>query len=199
MTERRSLSDYLSLQYPFQVLADPDGGYIVVFPDLPGCSTHAETIDEIPVMAEGARRLWITGEYEDGHDIPLPSYPEEYSGKFNVRLPRSLHRALAEGARRNGVSLNQYVETLLAQGDVHNRVESRLEELESRLTRRLSGLSEQVEHLGRRLHLAESQAHEGPALAAFITAQRQARHVKRRSEDDALAEYAVMVAGAGAV
>ena len=97
---RKSLDEYLALQYPFQVIADPDGGYVVVFPDLPGCMTQAETMEEIPVMAEDARRAWISVAYEDGDDIPRPSYPEEYSGKFNVRLPKSLHRRLAEGAER---------------------------------------------------------------------------------------------------
>ncbi|MDI3339268.1 MAG: type II toxin-antitoxin system HicB family antitoxin [Sphaerobacter sp.] len=132
-TQRRSLEEYLSLQYPFNVIADPDGGYVIVFPDLPGCMTQAETLDEIPAMAEEARRLWIEVAYEDGLDIPLPSYPEEYSGRFNVRLPRSLHRALVESAEREGVSLNQYVATLLARRDADARVEARLAELERRL------------------------------------------------------------------
>jgi predicted RNase H-like HicB family nuclease len=114
--QRRPLNDYLALQYPFNVLADPDGGYVIVFPDLPGCMTQAETIDEIPQVAEEARRLWIETAYEDGEEIPLPSYPEEYSGKFVLRLPRSLHRRLAEAAAREGVSLNQYVVSLLSRG-----------------------------------------------------------------------------------
>jgi antitoxin HicB len=118
-TERRPLSDYLGMQYPFNVIADPDGGYVVVFPDLPGCMTQVETLAELPAMAEDARTGWMATEYEQGHEIPLPSHPPdygEYSGKFVVRLPRSLHRALAEGAEREGVSLNQYVLSLLSAG-----------------------------------------------------------------------------------
>jgi predicted RNase H-like HicB family nuclease len=118
---RRPLEEYLALQYRFQAIAEPDGGYVVVFPDLPGCLTQVETVDEIGPMAEDARRLWIETEYERGAEIPLPSYPEEYSGKFNVRIPRSLHRALAESAEQEGVSLNQYVTTLLARGDAQMR------------------------------------------------------------------------------
>lgn len=130
MASRKSLQEYLDLQYPFNVVADPDGGYVVIFPDLPGCMTQVERLDEIPAMAEDARRLWIETEYERGHEIPLPSYPEEYSGKFNLRLPRWLHRTLAEEAERQGVSLNQYVVTLLARGDAQARLERRLEEIE---------------------------------------------------------------------
>ncbi len=112
--DRKPLAYYLRLQYPFRVEADPDGGYVVSFPDLPGCLTQAETPDEIGVMAEEARALWIETEYEAGRHIPQPSHPDRYSGKFNLRLPRALHAALSRSAEREGVSLNQYVLYLLA-------------------------------------------------------------------------------------
>lgn len=128
---RKSLEEYLDLEYPFNVIADPEGGYVIEFPDLPGCMTQAETLDEIIPMAEDARRLWIESVYERGElDVPLPSYPEEYSGKFNVRLPRSLHRKLAEAADREGVSLNTYVTELLSRGDAQAQLLRRLEGLE---------------------------------------------------------------------
>lgn len=88
---RRSLDDYLKLEYTFNVIADPDGGYVIVYPDLPGCLSVAGSMDEVGPMAEDARRGWLTVAYEHNMEIPLPSYPEEYSGKFNVSLPRSLH------------------------------------------------------------------------------------------------------------
>jgi antitoxin HicB len=121
MSEREPLEHYLELQYPFRVEADPDGGYVISFPDLPGCLTQAETADEIGPMAEEARQLWIETEYAEGEPIPAPSYPEEYSGRFNVRLPKSLHRRLVEAAEREGVSLNQYVVATLARGEAEAR------------------------------------------------------------------------------
>src|SRR5579883_436313 len=130
---RMSLDDYLALEYPFQVIADPDGGYVIVFPDLPGCMTQVDRVDEIGAMAEDARLGWIETAYEHGMEIPLPSYPEEYSGKFNLRIPRSLHRRLVESAERDGVSLNQYVETLLARRDAEVSLERRLDRLEAHL------------------------------------------------------------------
>lgn len=124
----RLLADYLSLQYPFQALVDPDdGGYVIVFPDLPGCVTQTDSIEDIPAMAEEARTLWIETQYQQGGDIPLPTYPEEYSGKFNVRLPRSLHRELAESAEREGVSLNQHIVALLSGGDATARIERKID------------------------------------------------------------------------
>lgn len=132
-TQRRpSLDRYLSLEYPISVIADPDGGYVAAFPDLPGCFAQADDLGTLMQLACEARQAWIRGEYEDGHDIPLPSYPEEYSGKFNLRLPRSLHRRLAESAEREGVSLNQYVVSLLSQGDALARVERRIDALAAR-------------------------------------------------------------------
>ena len=116
---RESLDYYHGLKYPFQVIAGEGGDFVVIFPDLPGCMTQVESIEEIGAMAEDARRLWITSEYEDGESIPLPSMPEEYSGRFNVRIPKSLHKRLAEMAEREGVSLNQLVISLLSAGEAH--------------------------------------------------------------------------------
>lgn len=131
---RKSLEEYLALEYPFNVIADPDGGYVIVFPDLPGCMTQVGSLDEVGPMAEDARLLWLETAYEQEElDIPLPSYPEEFSGKFNLRLPRSLHRRLAESAEREGVSLNSYATELLGRGDAQERVERRLAALEARL------------------------------------------------------------------
>lgn len=115
-TARRPLSEYLALHYPFNVAADPEGGYVIVFPDLPGCMTQVDNLEEIGPMAEEIRVLWLTTAYEQGKEIPLPSYSEDFSGKFVVRVPRSLHRALVEGADRDGVSLNQFVVSILARG-----------------------------------------------------------------------------------
>ena len=132
--QRKPLGEYLALEYPFNVLTDPDGGYVVSFPDLPGCMTQVDNLDQVGPLAEEIRTLWLETAYAQAElEIPLPSYPEEYSGKFNLRLPRSLHRSLAEAAEREGVSLNQYVVSLLARGDVQARLERRLEELGARL------------------------------------------------------------------
>lgn len=141
---RRSLEEYLSLGYPFKVIADPEGGYVIEFPDLPGCLTQVETAEEIGATAEDARRAWITVAYEEGIDIPLPSYPEEHSGKFNVRLPRSLHAALVAAAERDEVSLNTYVVRLLSERNVQYRVERELAMIGQYVSRLNAKLSYQV-------------------------------------------------------
>lgn len=114
--ERKSVDFYMSLRYPVTIHADPSGGYVVEIEELPGCMTQAETLDEALKAIEDARKLWIKTAYEDSQDIPLPRDMEEYTGKFLVRIPKSLHRALVRSAKREGVSLNLYVTNLLAAG-----------------------------------------------------------------------------------
>lgn len=65
-------------------------------------------------MIEDAMRAWIETALEDGYPIPEPRPTDQYSGKFVVRVPRSLHRQLAEAATRDGVSLNTFVNVALA-------------------------------------------------------------------------------------
>src|SRR5215216_5880455 len=117
MNATRTLDEYLALDYSLDVIADQAGGYTLVYPDLPGCMTQVETLEEVGVAAREIRHLWIQTQYEDGFHIPLPTYSEAYSGRFNVRIAKSLHRRLVESAERDGVSLNQYVMSLLDKGD----------------------------------------------------------------------------------
>ncbi len=113
---KEELDFYLSLNYPVTVHVDPEGGFVAEIEDLPGCMTQAETLDELFAAIQDARRAWIEGAYETGQDIRLPRELDEYKGKILVRIPRSLHRDLAHAARRDGVSLNQYITSLLAAG-----------------------------------------------------------------------------------
>lgn len=84
--------------------------------DLPGCMTQGETIAELIKMVEDAKRAWILTALEDGKEIPKPrQMMEVYSGRFVVRISRTLHRQLVENAKKEGISLNQYVVQLLAQ------------------------------------------------------------------------------------
>lgn len=117
MATKRSLAEYLKLDYPFNAVAvaDPDSDYVIYFPDLRGCMTQVESIAEVGQAAGEIKELWLETEYERGANIPFPSVPTEYSGKFYLRLPKSLHRKLAEQAELEGISLNQYVVSLLAE------------------------------------------------------------------------------------
>jgi antitoxin HicB len=114
--ERKSLEYYFGLKYPVTIIPDVTGGFVAEIKDLPGCYSQGETLEEIYQNIEEARRLWMESMYEDGNEIPLPGSEteKEYSGKFNVRVPKSLHRKLDEMAVKEGVSLNHYIVSTLS-------------------------------------------------------------------------------------
>ena len=112
--ERKSLDYYLGLRYPVTFEEAPEGGYFVQIEDLPGCYAQGETVEQAGEMIETARRMWLESAYEDGQDIPEPRGEQGYSGKFFIRAPKSLHRKLDQMAKREGVSLNQYLVATLA-------------------------------------------------------------------------------------
>lgn len=113
-TKRKPIEYYLGLKYPVTLHPSQEGGYAIEIEDLPGCISQGETVDEALEMIEEARRLWIEVAYEDEQDIPEPSDNQKYSGNFIIRGPRSLHRKLDQMAKREGVSLNQYLVATLS-------------------------------------------------------------------------------------
>lgn len=114
--ERRMMSDYRFIVRPLS--DDEGGGYLVEFPDLPGCMSDGETIEEAVANGQDAKASWIAAMTEAGRPIPSPTLEptEPYSGKWQLRAPKSLHRKLTERAKREGVSLNTLAVALLAEG-----------------------------------------------------------------------------------
>ena len=114
----KSIEEYMALPYRMELIPDRDeGGYVVSFPDLPGCLSSGSTYDEAIRNAEDAKREWLAAALEDHLEIPEPDSLESYSGQFRLRMPRSLHRRLAQQAKREGVSMNQYCIYRLSTGE----------------------------------------------------------------------------------
>lgn len=68
-----TVDDYMRLPYRMIIDEDPDeGGYVISFPDLPGCLTCVDTLDELPAMVEDAKRCWFETAVECGYKIPMP-------------------------------------------------------------------------------------------------------------------------------
>lgn len=109
----KTLEYYLSLPYKIVLHPSPEGGYAVEIPELPGCISQGDTVEEAMAMIEDAKRAWIADALEHEEPVPEP-IPEEYSGRILLRTPKSLHRRLMERARAEGVSLNQYINYQLA-------------------------------------------------------------------------------------
>lgn len=111
----KDLNYYMGLDYKIEIIPDnEEGGYVLRCPELSGCVTCAENIQEGIKMLEDAKKCWFTACLEDGIEIPEPKNTEEYSGQFKLRMPKSLHRELAERSKKEGISMNQYCVYLLS-------------------------------------------------------------------------------------
>ena len=118
----RTIDEYMRLPYRMEIIPDTaEGGYVVRFPELPGCLTCADTLEEAVRNAADCKKEWLTAAMEDGIDIPEPVSEEEYSGQFKLRIPKSLHKSLAEHSKAEGISMNQYCLYLLAKNDASFR------------------------------------------------------------------------------
>ena len=113
---KRDIAYYMALPYREIIEADAAGGYVGHVAELKGCITQAETKAELLDLLEDAKRCWLEAALEEGLTIPEPQSEENFSGKFNLRLPKSLHRELALSAKAEGVSLNQLAVCLIASG-----------------------------------------------------------------------------------
>ncbi len=114
----RTVDDYMKLPYKMEIIPDTDeGGFVVSYPDLPGCLTIGDTIEEVIKNAEEAKKAWLEAAVEDGIIINEPDDLEKYSGQFKLRIPKSLHRSLAAHSKIEGISMNQYCLYLLSKND----------------------------------------------------------------------------------
>ncbi|RUQ29715.1 MAG: toxin-antitoxin system HicB family antitoxin [Candidatus Competibacteraceae bacterium] len=100
-------------------LSDQDGGgYLITFPDLPGCMSDGETIEEAMINGGDAFSAWMSARIHLGKPIPKPTRHGESADPVRLmqRLPRSLHANLVARAKAEGTSLNTLVTMLLAEG-----------------------------------------------------------------------------------
>ena len=97
---------------------DDGGGYMITFPDLPGCISDGETLGEALVNGRDAFNCWVAAQVDLGRVIPAPTHYDEVGKpvKFVQRLPRSLHASLQARAKIEGVSLNTLFLALIAEG-----------------------------------------------------------------------------------
>ena len=69
----KTLNEYLALPYRMEIVEDrEEGGYVVSYPDLPGCLTCGETIESAVENARDAKRVWLEAALEEGVSIPKP-------------------------------------------------------------------------------------------------------------------------------
>ncbi|MDQ7095960.1 type II toxin-antitoxin system HicB family antitoxin [Desulfosporosinus sp. PR] len=77
----------MKLIYPACFYPSEEGGFTVVFPDLPGCVTEGDTLAEAMEMAIDAASGWLLDEVEENKQLPKVSdikniIPDEYENGF---------------------------------------------------------------------------------------------------------------------
>jgi predicted RNase H-like HicB family nuclease len=125
------LQKYLNLPYTVVLRSDEDGDIVARIQELPGCSAHGKTDSEALENIREAQRLWIEDAIETGDQIPVPESEDDTlpSGKWVQRAPRSLHKRLIQSAKKENVSLNQFVNSICSEavGRMSNMVQVQIE------------------------------------------------------------------------
>ena len=105
----------LKKPYARVVVPEADGSFTAEILEFPGCVASGENAAEALANVDEIAIDWIDAALEQGQTIPEPLDHSKYSGKLVVRMPRSLHQRAARVAERDGVSLNQFIVTCIAE------------------------------------------------------------------------------------
>jgi antitoxin HicB len=109
-TMNRNLDRY---QFTVRPLSKEEGGgYLVEYPDIPGCMSDGETIQEAIANGREALRDCIDVFRESGRKIPKPSIE---AAQWRQRVPRTLYAKLTKQAESEGVSINSFVTAIIAE------------------------------------------------------------------------------------
>lgn len=108
-------------KYPFEIskLSQEDGGgYLITYTDFNDCISDGETIEEAIENGLDALNGLIETLIELNKPIPQPNSKKVMtaSGKFLIRLPKSLHVSLLNQAKLDNISMNTLAVALIAEG-----------------------------------------------------------------------------------
>jgi predicted RNase H-like HicB family nuclease len=130
----KDLSYYLKLNYQILLKQDEDNGevyYETEIPDLPGCGTHGKTQSEALKRLKEVKELWLEARLKRGLSIPEPSSEDQFSGRLLLRMPAKLHMELSSGAKKEGISLNQFIRRTLENNLTFETIHIELNDLSS--------------------------------------------------------------------
>ncbi len=106
----RNLDTY---QFTVRPLSKEEGGgYLVEYPDIPGCMSDGETIEEAIAHGREALRDCVAVLQESGRKVPKPGVE---AAQWRQRLPRTLYAKLTAQAETEGVSINSFVTAIIAE------------------------------------------------------------------------------------
>ncbi|MCL6739881.1 type II toxin-antitoxin system HicB family antitoxin [Sphingomonas sp. RB56-2] len=105
----------LRMPYGRLLIPEEEGGYRAEILEFPGCIAEGDDAEEALAELEAAAEEWIEAALEMGSPIPPPLDEANFSGRLNLRLPKSLHRKATLAAELDGVSLNQLIVASIAE------------------------------------------------------------------------------------
>ena len=108
-------TEILKRPYGRVIIAEPDGTFRAEIIEFPGCIAVGDTAVQALTSLESVAESWLEATIAKGLRVPEPIESVEYSGKLVVRLPKTLHKKAAHAAAREGVSLNQFIVSCVAE------------------------------------------------------------------------------------
>lgn len=93
---------------------DEDEEWLAYLAEMPNVSAFGDTPEAALGELEIAWDLVKSSYREEGEDVPIAPSRKVYTGSFNIRIGKELHKKLAIKAARNTLSLNALISQLLA-------------------------------------------------------------------------------------
>lgn len=136
---KKDLNYYMALGYKIEIVPipkDEGGGFMARLPQFGtlGIVGDGDTPEKALANLSENQKDRFQQYIDEGLDIHEPDMEsDEYSGRFVVRIPKFLHRELAQSAQKNGSSLNQYVSILLAKNFPTDQMEAALADIQEQI------------------------------------------------------------------
>lgn len=130
------IEEYLKKPYSRILIPDLESGsFAAQILEFPGCFSEGKTPQKAYQNLEKAAYNWLESAIKQGMEIPAPFSTEGYSGKVALRMPKSLHRQAMAIAKREGVSLNQFLVSAVSSSvGADNLYEKMADRLEDKIT-----------------------------------------------------------------
>ena len=100
--------------YSINLYPDEDVQYLAHFIEMPTVSAFGNTPEAALHALEAAWQLMKEDYRAHGESVPIAPAKKQYSGSFNVRVGKKLHKLLVMEAAAEGISLNALVSQILA-------------------------------------------------------------------------------------
>lgn len=111
--------------------SDDDNGFIASIPGIKALSAFGSTRERALSELKIAAEAYFEALEEAGNPLPYPEKIISYSGQLRLRMPKSLHSALAIEAEGEGVSLNTHIVTLLSERHIEKKLLNKIETIEN--------------------------------------------------------------------